>query len=66
MSLPYDIARCDGFDCANKTECARFLELHNRGPNTSVMHSPLGLCKFYIAQRARQSVVSVLPAITTL
>ena len=63
--LPNFIIRCDGYDCADKTECARFLELNNRGPNTPVMHSPTGICKLYIAQSARQSVVSVLPAITT-
>ena len=55
--LPKNYTPCDGYDCANKTECARFLELNNRGPRTRVMRAPLGLCPFYVAPLALKSVI---------
>lgn len=50
MTLPYDIARCNGeyadkgirYTCLHRDACLRFAERHDRGPLTSflILKSP--------------------------
>lgn len=47
MKLPYDYARCRGWECSKREDCARYTNLENTGPWTPVMQR---LCDYDIPE----------------
>ena len=54
MSLPNDVARCDGDDCPKKLQCQRFLELHTGTDSRWVMAAHIDACPFFIPAAEKQ------------